>query len=322
MSDSMDDFRIQIRRDINRALNPARAKLDQSRAQLLDRMHFTDADQDNSVISVNRNKIDYHADFTLSPSQEPSTAIYLKDRGNGGARQFHLVQETNEEVADALKGKPTQQTIEAWKRHIPRINDERIEDMLKALKDFEMGTEMRVAQSEQKAKMELADLERNRNIFAPSPAKNFIDAGINLIGSIGSVLPGSKDEGEPTQEGQEDPIAKLDAQIAEAKLHIEGVRLYRDQYIDVLNQECQERRVGLISEKTPSDPKWLDNEMAQLRAAYEVSMRDEDDFTPLTQKWQDAVRAFRGQQPDNTVVPFAPPIATLDGDSQLCLKER
>lgn len=310
MSDNFDEFRTQIRRDINRALNPARAKLDQSRAQLLDRMHFTDADQDNNVVSINRHQVDYHADFTLAPSQEPSTAIYLKDRGNGGARQFHLVQETNDEVAAALKGKPTEQTIEAWKRHIPRINNERIEDMLRALKDFEMGTEMRVAQSEQKAKITLADLERNRAIFAPTPAKNFLDAGINLLGSF---LPGSNDE--TAQDETEDPIAKLDEQIAEAKLHIEGVKLYRDQYIDVLNQECQERRVGLIGEKTPSDPKWLDNEMAQLRAAYEVNMRDEDDFTPLTQKWQDAVRALRGQQPQSTVVPFAPPISSLDADS-------
>ncbi len=311
MSGNFDEFSKEIKRDMNRALNPARARLDQSRAQLLDRMYFTDAEDDSKIVSVRRDSVDYHAAFTLAPSQTPSTAIYLKERGNGGTRQFHLVQESDEEVTAALNGTPTRQTVEAWKRRLPEINKERVDDMLRSLRDFELGVELRVSQAEGKASAHLNDLKRTRNILAPTPVDQLKDGAKGILGYL---IP-SKDE-PPQTEDEISALAQLDMDIAQAELGIQGIKLYRDEYLDVCLQVCQEKREEFIKEANPAEPeKWMDKEMAQLREAYGVSMRNETDFSPLTHKWQDAVRAMRGEQGPRNVVPLRHHIPTLDGDS-------
>lgn len=308
-----EDFRETIKKDIQRAFSPARKRLDQTRADLLDHMYFTDSERDNAVVRVNRNKVDYIAEFTLAPSQEPSTAIYLNSRGSGGEKQFYLVQESVEEVEAAMKGKPSKQTLEAWNRHLPRINDERIDDMLKALKSFEMGEDMRIAQAEQTAKVQLSELQRTRSALAPTPVQNFGQAALDLVSSL---INRSSDQDAEGDQDAEDPIEKLDREIRHADERVQGIRLYRDTYLDVLLQECQEKRESLIKDKfSEADTKRMQEEISQLAAAYEVNMLDQDDLTPLTQKWKDAISVKRGATADQTVVPFAPPIPTLDGDS-------
>ncbi len=301
-----DVFKREIRNGIERSLSPARAAVDRARAALLDRMYFTDIDGDDAIISVRKGHVDYHADFTRSPSQERATAIYLKDRGDGNVRQYHLVQENNEDVAGALRGEPTAQTLKVWQREIPKINNQRVDDMLKALAQFEASAETRLDKAEKRASDELQHLKRKRDVLAPSPVEKFLTAGKELLASL-------RRQAEDTSEQDENPLSELDQQIQSDQTHLEGIKLYRGEYATVLRQMCKERRNDLLQSRSSISSEWMKKEIQQVTDAYKAHMLNSEDLTSLTLKWQDALNVSRGvSEPDQKVVPFTPPVKDLD----------
>lgn len=301
-----DVFKREIRNGIERSLSPARSAVDRARAALLDRMYFTDIDGDDAIISVRKGHVDYHADFTRSPSQERATAIYLKERGDGNVRQYHLVRENNEDVSGALRGEPTEQTLKAWELEIPKINNQRVDDMLKALAQFEESAETRYGQKERNARDELQHLKRTRDVLAPSPVGKFLTAGTELLASL-------RRQAEDTSQQEENPVSKLDQQIQSAQTHLEGIKLYRDEYVTVLKKMCQERRNDLLQSRSSISSEWMEKEVRQVKDAYKAHMLNSEDLTPLTPKWQGALNVSRGvSEPDQKVVPFTPPVKDLD----------